>query len=208
MLPNLDLVQIIKTFGYFGLFFMVFAESGLFFGFFLPGDSLLFTAGFLASQGFFNIYLLIPLLVVAAIGGDNAGFWTGTKLGGWLLKQRESFFFQKKNLIKAQKFFAKHGGKALVLARFIPAVRTFVPIAAGIGKMEYRHFFFFNVVGGILWAFGMTIAGFFLGRLIPDVDRYLLPIVAVIILASVIPGIIHLLREKRAEESESDQKEK
>ena len=205
-MPHLDLIQIIKTFGYFGLFFMVFAESGLFFGFFLPGDSLLFTAGFLASQGFFNIHLLIPLLIVAAIGGDNAGFWTGTKLGGWLLKQKESFFFQKKNLVRAQKFFAKHGGKALVLARFIPAVRTFVPIAAGIGKMEYRHFFFFNVLGGILWAFGMTIAGFFLGSLIPNVDRYLLPIVALIILASVIPGIVHLLKE-RAEGTEGETSE-
>jgi membrane-associated protein len=202
MLPHFDLVQIIKTFGYFGLFFMVFAESGLFFGFFLPGDSLLFTAGFLASQGFFNIWLLVPLLIVAAVGGDNAGFWTGTKLGGWLLKQKESFFFQKKNLIKAQKFFAKHGGKALVLARFIPAVRTFVPIAAGIGKMEYRHFFFFNVVGGILWAFGMTIAGFFLGSLIPDADRYLLPIIGLIILASVVPAAIHFWRDRGAQEEE------
>jgi membrane-associated protein len=202
MLPHFDLVQIIKTFGYFGLFFMVFAESGLFFGFFLPGDSLLFTAGFLASQGFFNIWLLVPLLIVAAVGGDNAGFWTGTKLGGWLLKQKESFFFQKKNLIKAQKFFAKHGGKALVLARFIPAVRTFVPIAAGIGKMEYRHFFFFNVVGGILWAFGMTIAGFFLGSLIPGVDRYLLPIIGLIILASVVPAAIHFWRDRGVQEEE------
>jgi membrane-associated protein len=201
-MPHLDLVQIIKTFGYFGLFFMVFAESGLFFGFFLPGDSLLFTAGFLASQGFFNIWLLVPLLIVAAVGGDNAGFWTGTKLGGWLLKQKESFFFQKKNLIKAQKFFAKHGGKALVLARFIPAVRTFVPIAAGIGKMEYRHFFFFNVVGGILWAFGMTIAGFFLGSLIPGVDRYLLPIIGLIILASVVPAAIHFWRDRGVQEEE------
>lgn len=197
MLPHFDLVQLIKTFGYAGLFFMVFAESGLFFGFFLPGDSLLFTAGFLASQGFFNIWILIPLLIVGAIGGDNAGYWTGGKLGGWLMKQKESFFFQKKNLVKAQKFFEKHGGKALVLARFIPAVRTFVPIAAGIAKMNYRTFLFFNIAGGIFWALGMTAAGYFLGSLIPDVDKYLLPIIAGIVLLSVTPGIIHLIKDRK-----------
>lgn len=181
---------------------MVFAESGLFFGFFLPGDSLLFMAGFLASQGFFNIWVLAPLLVVAAVGGDNAGYWTGEKLGNWLMKQKESFFFRKKNLIKAQRFYEKHGGKALVIARFIPAVRTFVPITAGIAKMRYKTFFFFNVIGGILWALGMTSAGFFLGNLIPNVDRYLLPIVGLIILISVIPGVIHFLKERKTERSE------
>lgn len=195
MLPHVDLTQLIKTIGYLGLFFMVFAESGLFFGFFLPGDSLLFTAGFLASQGFFNIYLLVPLLIVAAVAGDNVGYWTGGRLGGWLVKQKESFFFRKKNLLKAQGFFKKHGGKALILARFIPAVRTFVPIAAGLGKMDYKQFFFFNVAGGTLWALGITTAGYFLGSLIPGVDKYLLPIILVIILVSVSPGIIHLLKK-------------
>ncbi|HUV72519.1 MAG TPA: VTT domain-containing protein [Clostridia bacterium] len=202
MLPDFDLVQITKTFGYAGLFFMVFAESGLFFGFFLPGDSLLFTAGFLASQGFFNIYVLVPLLMVAAIGGDNAGYWMGEKFGNWLMKQKESFFFRKKNMLKAQKFYEKHGGKALVIARFIPAVRTFVPITAGIAKMHYKTFFFFNVAGGILWAFGMSIAGYFLGSLIPDVDKYLLPIIAAIILLSITPGVIHLLKERKGEEDD------
>ncbi len=181
---------------------MAFAESGLFFGFFFPGDSLLFTAGFLASQGFFNIWLLVPLLILAAIGGDSAGFWTGEKLGDWLLKQKESFLIRKKNLHKAQKFFDKHGGKALILARFIPAVRTFVPIAAGIAKMEYRHFISYNVVGGVLWASGMTLGGYFLGSVIPNVDKYLLPIIAFIIIASIIPAIIEIVRAKKEEDSE------
>lgn len=200
---HFNLVQIVETFGYLGLFFMVFAESGLFFGFFFPGDSLLFTAGFLASQGFLRIELLVPLLIAAAIGGDSAGFWMGEKLGDWLMKQKESFLIRKKNLIKAQKFFAKHGGKALILARFIPAVRTFVPIAAGIGKMKYRHFISYNVIGGILWAAGMTLGGYFLGSVIPDVDKYLLPIIALIILISVTPVILEIFK-KGKEESEEE----
>lgn len=199
---QIDLVYLVKTFGYYGLFFMVFAESGLFFGFFFPGDSLLFTAGFLASQDFFDIWILVPLLMAAAIGGDSAGFWTGTKLGEWLMKQRESLIFRKKNLIKAQKFFDKHGGKALVLARFIPAVRTFVPIAAGIAKMKYKHFIAYNVIGGVLWASFMTLGGYFLGNIIPNVDKYLLPIVGVIIIASILPAVIHLIRREKEEKAD------
>ncbi len=193
---HFDLIYLIKTFGYYGLFFMTFAESGLFFGFFFPGDSLLFTAGFLASQGFFNIWLLLPLLIVAAVGGDSAGFWTGEKLGDWLLKQKESFLIRKKNLHKAQKFFDKHGGKALILARFVPAVRTFVPIAAGIAKMKYRHFIAYNIIGGLAWATGMTLGGYFLGSVIPNVDKYLLPIIAVIIIASIVPAAIEIIKSR------------
>ncbi|EKD62367.1 MAG: hypothetical protein ACD_52C00205G0001, partial [uncultured bacterium] len=178
--------------------FVVFAESGLFFGFFLPGDSLLFTAGFLASQNMFNIWVLVPLLVAAAISGDSTGFWTGKKLGGWLLRQKDTFFFKKKYLTKAQDFYDKHGGKAIVLARFIPAVRTFAPIAAGIADMHYKTFLSFNIFGGLLWAAGMTLLGFFLGSAIPDVDNYLLPIVMVIIIASVLPGVIHFLKERKS----------
>jgi membrane-associated protein len=195
---HFDLVSLIKTFGYIGLFFVIFAESGLFFGFFFPGDSLLFTAGFLASQGYLNIYWLVPLMVVAAVGGDSAGFWTGRKLGGWLLKQPESFFIRKRNLARAQEFYARHGGKTLILARFIPAVRTFVPIAAGIADMQYPAFIKYNVIGGLLWAVGMTIGGYFLGRVIPNVDRYLLPIIFVIIFVSVIPVGVEFLKSRRA----------
>ena len=198
MTPHFDLAEVIQTIGYVGLFFVVFAESGLFFGFFLPGDSLLFTAGFLASQNIFNIWVLVPLLVTAAISGDSTGFWTGKKLGSWLLRQKDTFFFKKKYLTKAQDFYDKHGGKAIVLARFIPAVRTFAPIAAGIADMHYKTFLSFNIFGGLLWAAGMTLLGFFLGSAIPDVDNYLLPIVMVIIIASVLPGVIHFLKERKS----------
>lgn len=190
------MVELIQQISYWGLFLMVFAESGLFFGFFLPGDSLLFTAGFLASQGLLNIWVLVPLLVVGAIGGDSAGYWMGKRLGGWLMRQPESFWFSKDHLLKAQDFYARHGGKTLILARFIPAVRTFAPIVAGMAKMEYGRFLSFNVIGGFGWAMGMTLAGYFLGRLIPGVDKYLLPIVGGIILVSVAPGLVHLRKSK------------
>ena len=189
---HFDLTELVKTIGYAGIFFMTFAESGLFFGFFFPGDSLLFTAGFLASQGILDIKILVPLVVVAAIGGDSVGFWMGSRLAKWLMNQRESFFFKKAYIEKAHKFYEKHGGKALILARFVPAVRTFVPIVAGMANMEYKKFISYNVFGGLLWGAGMSLAGYFLGRSIPDVDKYLLPIIAVIIFLSVLPGIIHM----------------
>lgn len=198
ILPELNLVELIRQVSYWGLFLMVFAESGLFFGFFFPGDSLLFTAGFLASQGFLNIWVLVPLLVAAAIGGDSAGYWTGNKLSGWLVRQRESFWFQKKHLVQAQKFYDKHGGKTLILARFIPAVRTFVPIVAGMAGMDYGRFLSFNVIGGITWAMGMSLVGYLLGSMIPGVDKYLLPIVAGIILASVMPAFWHWWKVRKA----------
>ncbi len=194
---HFDLVEFIKTIGYIGIFFMVFAESGLFFGFFFPGDSLLFTAGFLASQDFLNIYWLVPLCVIGAIAGDSAGFWTGRKLGGWLLNKKESFFFKKRNLDRAREFYAKHGGKTLVLARFMPAVRTFAPIAAGLADMHYISFLNFNVLGGLLWACGMTLAGYFLGSSIPNIDRYILPIIVLIIVISVIPPAVEFLKARK-----------
>lgn len=189
-----NLSTLITSIGYLGLFGMTFAESGLFFGFFLPGDSLLFTAGFLASQNIFNIWVLLPLLSVAAITGDSVGYWTGNKFGSWLMKRKESFFFQKHHLETARRFYDKHGGKTLILARFMPAVRTFAPIVAGMAEMPYPKFLTYNVVGGLLWAVGMTSLGFFLGSVIPDVDKYLLPILAAIILLSVSPGVYHYLK--------------
>lgn len=197
--PHFDLIELIQTVGYVGMFAIVFAESGLFFGFFLPGDSLLFTAGLLASQGYFHLWVLVPLLVLAAVLGDNAGYWTGKKLGTWLMRQKDSFFFKKRYLTEAQRFYEKHGGKALILARFIPAVRTFAPIAAGIADMHYDKFFFNNIIGGTLWAAGMTVGGYFLGRIIPNADKYLLPIIAVIVVISVIPAILHMRGSKKHE---------
>lgn len=204
MLPHIDLIEIIKAVGYVGMFAIVFAESGLFFGFFLPGDSLLFTAGLLASQGFMNIWALVPLLIVAAITGDSVGYWTGRKFGGWLMRQKDTFFFQKHHLLKAQRFYEEHGGKTLILARFIPAIRTFAPIVAGMANMQYDKFLSYNIVGGFLWAAGMTLGGFFLGTFVPNVDKYLLPIVGAIVVISVIPAFLHM----RADTSNDHKKEK
>ncbi|MBI5356179.1 DedA family protein [Candidatus Collierbacteria bacterium] len=192
-----DLQSLIESIGYLGIFGMTFAESGLFFGFFLPGDSLLFTAGLLASQKIFNIWVLLPLITLGAIGGDSVGFWTGKKFGDWLMKQKESFFFQKKHMESAKRFYDKHGGKTLILARFIPAIRTFAPIIAGMADMHYGSFITYNVFGGLLWSFGMTLLGYYLGTVIPDVDKYLLPIIGIIILLSVLPAIIHFVQEKQ-----------
>ena len=199
MIPHLDLVQLIQSIGYVGLFAIVFAESGLFFGFFLPGDSLLFTAGFLASQRVFNIFTLLVLFVIGAIVGDSVGYWTGKKLGGWLMKQKDSFFFQKHHLIKAQRFYEKHGGKTLILARFMPAVRTFAPIVAGMANMKYETFLLYNVIGGFLWAVGMTLLGYFLGSVIPNVDKYMLPIIGAIVVVSAIPAVLHMRADKTIE---------
>lgn len=200
---QINLIDLIKTGGYLGLLFITFAESGLFFGFFLPGDSLLFTAGFLASQGFLNIWILVPMLIFAAISGDSVGFWTGRKFGTWLLRQKDSFFFHRHHLFTAQKFYEKHGGKTLVLARFMPAVRTFAPIVAGMARMHYPTFLTYNVVGGVLWAAGMTLLGYFLGALIPNVDRYLLPIIGIIIILSVAPGALHFYLDRRKQQRQN-----
>ena len=197
LLPEFNLAELIQQVSYVGLFGIVFAESGMFFGFFLPGDSLLFTAGFLASQQLLNIWVLLPLLVTAAILGDSAGYWIGRKLGGWLERQPDSWFFKREHLERAQAFYEKHGGKTLILARFIPIIRTFAPIAAGMAAMHYAKFISFNVFGGLGWAMGMTLAGYFLGRLIPGVDKYLLPIVMVIIIVSVVPALAHMRGERK-----------
>lgn len=192
----MSLQNIIPTIGYFGIFAIIFAESGLFIGFFLPGDSLLFTAGFLASQGIFNIYFLVLGCFVAAVLGDSVGYAFGQKIGKKLFKKEDSIFFHKDHLRKARVFYEKHGKKTIILARFLPIIRTFAPIVAGIGDMHYFSFLSFNIVGGILWAIGMTLSGFFLGRLIPDIDRYLIPIIIGIIILSVLPQLIHLLKER------------
>lgn len=198
-MPHFDLETLVRTAGYFGLFAIVFAESGLLIGFFLPGDSLLFTAGFVASQGALDIRILAPLCFVAAVAGDATGYAFGRQVGRRLYARPDSRFFRQAHLLQAEAFFAKHGGKAIILARFVPIVRTFTPIVAGMGAMRYARFAAFNVIGGLLWAVGVTVAGYFLGSAIPDIDRYLLPIIALIIAASVAPPAYHLWRENRAE---------
>jgi membrane-associated protein len=195
IMPHFDLEHLIQTVGYLGLFAIVFAETGLLVGFFLPGDSLLFTAGFLASQDLLNIWILIPVCFVAAVTGDAVGYGFGHRVGRRLFQRSESRFFKSEYLVRAEVFFLRYGGKAVVLARFLPIVRTFVPIIAGVGAMPYGRFAVFNVVGAVLWAIGVPLAGYFLGSAIPGVDTYLLPIIIVIIVVSALPSIIHVWRE-------------
>lgn len=191
----MDLVKLIETVGYLGLFFIIFAESGLLFGFFFPGDSLLFTAGFLASQQVLSLPVLLVGCFIAAVLGDNVGYVFGKHVGKRIFKRKDSIFFHQKNIQKAQDFYEKHGSKTIVIARFLPIVRTFAPIVAGVGTMNYKIFIIFNIIGGLLWAVGITLAGFFFGSLIPDVDKYLLPVVILIVVISVAPTGIHILKD-------------
>ncbi|MDO8510240.1 MAG: VTT domain-containing protein [bacterium] len=194
---HFDLVETIKLLGMLGVWAIVFAESGLFFGFFLPGDSLLFTAGFLASQGFLTFIPLVVGCFIAAVAGDSVGYAFGRRVGHRIFFKENSFFFNRAYMERTQKFYEKHGKRTIIIARFIPIVRTFAPIFAGVGKMHYRDFALYNVIGGFLWAVGVTSAGYFLGNTIPDIDRYLIPIVIGIIVVSLIPGALHLLRAKK-----------
>lgn len=193
----LDSSHLVKDFGYLGIFITLFLESGVFFGFFLPGDSLLFTAGLLASQGFLNIIGLIIISVAAAILGNNVGYYTGYKAGPALFNKKRSFLFAPKRVAEARKFFEKEGPQSLILARFIPAVRTFVPIAAGIGGMNYRKFLIFNGLGGLLWGIGVPILGYTLGKKVANIDKYLLPIIFVIIILSALPVLLAYFRSKK-----------
>jgi len=188
-----DLISLIKTVGYLGIFGIVFAESGLFIGFFLPGDSLLFTAGFL---GYLNIYLLIFLCVLGAVLGDNFGYAFGAKVGPKIFKREDSFLFHKDQLERAKNFYEKYGVKTIVLARFIPFVRTFAPILAGVGKMNYPTFLFYNFIGAFLWGIGIPLFGFFLGTIIPNADTFILPIIGLIVVGSVIPVAMELYKIK------------
>lgn len=198
MFPG-DLNHLIETVGYIGIFAIIFAETGLLIGFFLPGDSLLFTAGFLASQGILNIWILVPVCVVAAIAGDAVGYQLGKRYGRGLFNKPESRLFKPKNLVLAEQFFQRHGGRAIVLARFIPFARTFVPVIAGISHMPYRHFGSYNVIGAVLWGAGITLLGFFLGHAIPSVDTYLLPVIALILFISVLPSAYHFWKGNGAQ---------
>lgn len=170
--------------GLLGAYFILFAESGLLIGFFLPGDSLLFTAGLLASRGYFSIWALVIGGAIAAIIGNQVGYHFGRKFGPRIFNKEESFLFHKDHIIRAENFYEKYGGAALIISRFTPIIRTFVPILAGVGRMNYRKFFIYNIIGGILWVFSVSFAGFFLGKIVPDIDKYILPIIAVIIVLS------------------------
>jgi membrane-associated protein len=163
-------------------------------GFFLPGDSLLFTAGILAGQGLFKVWILMAILLTAAIVGVAVGYAVGAKWGRKLFDREDSRFFKRENLMKAEMFYEKHGGKTIILARFIPIIRTFVPVVAGIGRMSYPKLIVYNIIGGVVWVVGLVGGGFFLGERIPNIDTYLLPIIAIIILLSIAPGLMAMLK--------------
>lgn len=206
-IPGLDLIDIISTAGWIAVIAVIFAESGLLIGFFLPGDSLLFTSGFLVYSGVLNIniHLFVFLLFLAAVIGDNVGYTFGRRVGYKLFQRPNSKFFKQENIEIAQKFYEKHGGKTVIIARFVPFVRTFAPVVAGIGKMEYKKFLIYNMVGGFIWAVGITYAGYYLGALFTklgiDIDHVLLPIIALILLVSLLPPIIHILKDKKQRDS-------
>ena len=193
----MDPKSLIETFGTIGLLVIVFAESGLLVGFFLPGDSLLFTAGLLASQGALNFPVVLAGCFVAAVAGDQVGYMFGARVGPALFRRPDSRLFRRSHVEKARHYFETQGPKTVLLARFIPFVRTFAPILAGVGQMRYRTFVAFNVVGGLLWAVGVTSLGYTLGQTVPNIDRYLLPAVAVILAVSFVPIVREILRARR-----------
>jgi len=192
-----DVESILVAFGYTALFAMIFVETGLLVGFFLPGDTLLFTAGILAAKGILDPWLIVLVCSVAAIAGDSAGYWIGRKYGKGLFDKEEGMFFKRKNLETARAFYEKHGGKTIFLARFVPVVRTFAPVLAGVGEMKYSRFLAFNVFGGIFWVAFVTVAGYFIGGLIPNAAEYTtLAIIAVVVLSLGIPTLMHLAKKK------------
>ncbi len=209
MIPGFDLVQFAQTAGPLAALIVVaaiiFAENGLLIGFFFPGDSVLFTLGFLlqGTNTFklnLNIYFVILVLFIAAVTGASVGYWFGKKVGPRLFKKPNSLLFKQENVQKAQDFYDKHGGKTLIIARFIPVIRTFVPLIAGIAKMKYRTFMIFNIIGGLIWTVGVTLLGFFLGKVLKDfgvdIDTILLPAIALILILSVSPALYQFLKNK------------
>jgi len=189
--------NLVRAFGYFGLTAVIFVETGLLLGFFLPGDSLLVTAGLLASQPEFglNVYLLGGILSVAAIAGDQLGFVIGRATGPRIFTRENSLLFNRKHLVRAHDFYERHGGKTIVIARFVPIIRTFAPVVAGVAQMRYRDFVVFNIFGGILWIWSMLFVGYFLGRYFPGVDRHIEKVILLVIFLSLLPGIVHWRQE-------------
>lgn len=203
MIPGVDLIDFIVAASIIGVAGVVFAESGLLIGFFLPGDSLLFTTGFLIHSGLLpvNIHLAVLIIFIAAVLGDSVGYWFGRKAGPRIFKKPDARLFKQEYVQRAQIFYEKHGGKTIILARFVPIVRTFAPIVAGTSRMNYKRFLTFNIVGAFLWAAGITYIGYGLGdifeRMGIEIDHVLLPMIALIIFISVLPAVIHLIRDKQ-----------
>jgi len=208
MIPGFDLSAFASTAGPWAAILIValilFAESGLLIGFFLPGDSILFTVGFLIQGGThlqFNIFLAIGIFFIAAALGDSVGYTFGRRVGRKIFRRPDSLLFRQENIEKAEAFYEKHGGKTIIIARFIPIIRTFAPIVAGVGNMTYKTFLSFNLIGAFLWAAGITSLGYFAGSWFEsvgiEIDSIILPIVAVIILLSVLPPLFHIFKDKK-----------
>ncbi|MDQ1402274.1 MAG: rane-associated protein [Actinomycetota bacterium] len=202
----LDPKHLLETFSYAGLFLIIFAETGLLIGFFLPGDSLLFTAGLLAAPGVhdpvhLNLAVVLPGVIVAAILGAQTGYLIGRTAGPALFRKPDSRIFKREYVTKAEEFFDKGGTRSVVLARFVPIVRTFLNPLAGVAKMSAQAFTTANVIGGLLWGGGVTIAGYALGKSIKNVDRYLLPIIGVIVLVSLIPVALEIRKSRAADKA-------
>jgi membrane-associated protein len=206
MLALLDAINpdhLLETFGTIGLIVIVFAESGLLIGFFLPGDSLLFAAGLLASQGELNIGVVLVGCFVAAVLGDQVGYMTGRRFGPALFRRPDSKLFRREHVTKAEEFFAHHGPKTILLARFVPVVRTFAPIVAGVSSMPYRVFVVWNVIGGLVWAVGVTTLGYVLGSTFPWIEDYLLPTLLVVVALSLLPVWLEIRKSRRASAARS-----
>ncbi|QJR34761.1 VTT domain-containing protein [Gemmatimonas groenlandica] len=193
-----DLPALVQWAGYVGLTIIIFAETGLLVGFFLPGDSLLVTAGLLAADPAFglNVWLLGLILTVAAIVGDTVGYHVGKATGPRIFTRENSLFFNKSHLLKAQAFYEKHGGKTIIIARFMPIVRTFAPVVAGVGQMRYASFLAYNVVGGVLWIWSMLITGYVLAKTVPGVAQHVEKVILVVVFLSILPGIIAWWRNR------------
>ncbi|OIO24974.1 hypothetical protein AUJ14_05020 [Candidatus Micrarchaeota archaeon CG1_02_55_22] len=192
-----DIPALIAWGGYTILFAIIFAETGLLIGFFLPGDSLLISAGLFAALGQLDIFILLIVLIPAAIIGDAVGYTIGARLGSRLYSRKDSFFFRKKHLIAAKAFYDKHGGKTIILARFIPVIRTFAPVVAGAAGMTYKHFATYNIIGATLWVGGVTLLGYFLGGVVPDLEHNILYLVGAVIVLSLVPVALEYLKMRR-----------
>ena len=193
-LPTLE--EIVVWGGYAGLFAIIYAETGLLIGFFLPGDSLLVTAGLFAASGSFDIVWLNVLLVIAAITGDATGYWIGLRAGHALYSRPQSRFFRRDHLLKTKEFYDRYGGVTIVVARFMPFARTFAPVVAGVAEMKYRRFALFNIAGGVGWITSMTLLGYFLGRTVPNIGGKIEYVIAAVVFVSILPILIKLLQAK------------
>jgi membrane-associated protein len=194
----IDIEALIKTVGYPGLFLIVFAETGLLIGFFLPGDTLLITCGLLAQRGYLELWILLPLLIIAAVAGDATGYQIGKHTGPRIFKREDSRWFHRRHLERAQDFYDRHGGKTIIIARFLAFIRTFAPTVAGAARMPYSRFAAFNIVGAGLWVPSMVLTGYVAGETVPNLDIFFVALLGLMLTASLVPGGWHLLRERRA----------